>query len=78
MTRLRWIQSPCKDCPDRHIKCHASCERFLEYRKKYQAERERIFKEDSLDKTIRKLNYKSAKKNEKVSPPLRHGRKRER
>lgn len=78
MIRLRWIQSPCKGCDDRHLKCHATCERFLEYRQKYQAERDRIYKEDSLDKTIRGLNYNSAKKNEKISPPLKHGRKRER
>lgn len=28
MRSAKWIQSPCKDCPDRHLKCHATCERF--------------------------------------------------
>lgn len=76
MRSAKWIQSPCKDCPDRHLKCHATCERFLEYRKKYQEERKRIFEEDSIEKAIRGLNYTSASKHEKTAPPLKHGRLR--
>lgn len=76
MLRLRWIQSPCKDCKDRHLKCHATCEKFLEYREKYQAERERLFKENALDKAIKQMNYDGAKSKEKLPEPLRHGRKR--
>lgn len=76
MSKLRWIQSPCKGCPDRHLLCHSTCEKFLEYRKKYLKEKERIFKEDALDKSIRDLNYTSAKKKEKIAPPLQHGRRR--
>lgn len=26
------VQVPCKDCPDRKLKCHGSCERYKEYR----------------------------------------------
>lgn len=25
--------SPCKGCSDRHRKCHATCEKYFEYRK---------------------------------------------
>ena len=23
--------APCKDCPDRRLKCHADCEKYAEY-----------------------------------------------
>ncbi len=76
LSKLNWISSPCKDCPDRHLLCHSTCEKFLKYRKKYLEEKERIFKEDALDKSIRDLNYTSSKKKEKIAPPLQHGRRR--
>lgn len=28
------IKSPCKDCVDRHIGCHARCERYATYKAK--------------------------------------------
>jgi hypothetical protein len=31
--RAHYNTSPCKDCPDRHEKCHSACEKYLEYRK---------------------------------------------
>ena len=42
------IQSPCKNCSDRHIKCHSSCEKWLAYRKEFEAEKARIVKEKSI------------------------------
>ena len=27
------MRPPCKNCPDRVLRCHSSCERYLEYRK---------------------------------------------
>ena len=29
----------CKDCPDRHLACHDSCERFRAWREEHVAER---------------------------------------
>lgn len=26
------VKAPCKDCPDRKVKCHSSCEKYKEYR----------------------------------------------
>ena len=34
------IKTPCYNCPDRHLKCHAHCERYLEYAKECQAVRD--------------------------------------
>lgn len=72
--RLNYIQSPCKDCKKRHLKCHSTCEAYLDFRKRFQAERERLYLEDKTDKIIKQLNYDSTKKREPVSPPLKHGR----
>ena len=36
------MMSPCKDCPDRHPACHGSCEKYKEWRDKYQAQQKYI------------------------------------
>ena len=40
------IQSPCKNCKDRHYKCWGECEEYLEYRRKLEKakEKEREYK----------------------------------
>lgn len=30
--------SPCKGCTDRHTACHGSCEAYLEWRNRFQAQ----------------------------------------
>lgn len=35
----------CKDCTERHIGCHGSCQRYLDEAKAANAERERLRKE---------------------------------
>lgn len=32
------VKFPCKGCTDRHDSCHSSCEKYLECKKKQQAE----------------------------------------
>ena len=32
--------SCCKDCPDRHYACHASCEKYLSALEQYHAEKD--------------------------------------
>lgn len=27
------MQAPCKDCPDRVVGCHSTCEKYIEFRK---------------------------------------------
>ena len=31
------VTAPCKDCPDRHLGCHGTCEKYQKYKAK-QAE----------------------------------------
>jgi len=38
-------KSPCLDCVDRHLGCHAECEKYLEFKNKSDEQRERIFRE---------------------------------
>ena len=26
-------KAPCKDCPDRHLHCHSTCEKYIAYNK---------------------------------------------
>lgn len=75
---ISYIQSPCKDCSGRHLKCHATCEKYADYKARHRAESDRLYEENKIDKIIKELNYKGSKKTEKTSLPLRHGRKRER
>lgn len=37
--------SPCKDCPDRHVGCHGECERYQEFNRSREAYREEHRKE---------------------------------
>ena len=34
--------SPCKDCADRHEACHGSCEKYKEWRDRYQAQQKHL------------------------------------
>lgn len=27
------MQAPCKDCPDRFVGCHSTCDKYIEFRK---------------------------------------------
>ena len=41
-------KAPCKDCPDRKVGCHSTCEKYLEFRKE----------RDELNETIQKQRDK--------------------
>ena len=30
------ISAPCKDCPDRHMACHSSCQKYISYREQME------------------------------------------
>ena len=45
------MTAPCKDCADRHFKCHSCCERYKEFRKRCDDMRER----ERLDNLGRKI-----------------------
>lgn len=47
------MKAPCKDCPNRQIGCHSTCEKYLEFRKEVdRLKQERIAKRD-VDQYVR-------------------------
>ena len=67
MTSLYWRgkmskpNSPCKDCPDRHMGCHSECEGY----KSFEAENEeyKAKRREALKKEYGSLDYVSILKN---------------
>lgn len=49
----------CKDCPDREIGCHASCERYINSKLDLQAHKEVV--REAKDKDREYLDYKRKK-----------------
>lgn len=43
------IPSPCKECGDRMIGCHATCEGYKAYRAKVDAQKEAVLKQKAID-----------------------------
>lgn len=61
------MKPPCKGCEDRKVGCHATCERYAEYRAvigKYEAEKKRriIMNEWSMDKSRKSARVRDALK----------------
>ena len=65
------IQSPCKDCPNRHLKCHSECQKYQDYRKNLEAEKSLIKLEKEID-TYQKI---ACKKSKDISLKKKHWRK---
>ena len=42
---------PCHNCENRHIGCHAECEKYIDFRKKLDDYNE-VVKQDTLERTI--------------------------
>ena len=38
------IITPCKDCMERYIGCHSSCEKYIEWRKEFDEQKKEILK----------------------------------
>lgn len=60
----------CKDCPDRHPGCHGKCEKYIQQRSEYDAEKSAFMKKqevqnrltqqtiDTINKTTKHINYR--------------------
>ncbi len=61
----------CKDCPERHPGCHATCEKYINQRAEYDAYKEEQRKQmeikhglnaflyESIERTNKHINYRS-------------------
>lgn len=73
--KIRWVKVPCRDCKERHVGCHSSCEQYKEYQTKYKEECEKMAQEKMINGIINDLNYLSSVKDRSRQPePLKHGR----
>ena len=45
----------CKDCQDRHPKCHGECERYLDAKARLETEKEARKKERMLDDALAEI-----------------------
>ena len=57
------IDNPCKDCPDRHVNCHATCSKYTEWRKEFDAAKRNIMKQVDSDRQI--IDFVRSKKYKK-------------
>lgn len=61
---MKFEDIPCKrDCPKRNVHCHGTCPDYIEFRKKKDAENERIFKIKSEERLRYKERYSRVRKN---------------
>lgn len=59
------INAPCKDCIERHISCHSSCEKYKKFKEDKEIENKRRQKDvkskeqniDRINRLIRRGNY---------------------
>lgn len=50
------IQTPCKNCIDRELNCHSKCQKYLEYKKDLETQKEIEKKNRHLDGAL--LDFK--------------------
>ena len=46
------MTAPCKNCIERHHKCHADCERYKEWKEPYEKARKQKDIDHKIDETI--------------------------
>ena len=57
------IMSPCKNCTDRCIGCHATCGDYAEYKQELERRRTEIKKENETETFVRAVRAKISKAN---------------
>lgn len=65
------MTAPCKDCPDRHYKCHSECGRYKEFRKqcdnvRKQMQLESLARKIDIDRAIQRKEYHRKKQHHDV------------
>lgn len=66
---LQGITAPCKDCEDRKIGCHGTCEKYKDFKTTIETEKAKIRNaydteiklDDSAMKTVRKIKKRKRK-----------------
>lgn len=56
------MKPPCKDCPDRKVGCHSTCQRYLDFRKEVDRVNKIKFKEEEQRRLIAEHNFALSKR----------------
>ena len=62
-------KAPCKDCPNRQVGCHSTCEKYIEYKKESDRIREEKHAQNELKQFDRERSQQRYKR-------LRNSKKR--
>lgn len=54
---VKFVDSPCKDCPDREVGCHGRCDKYQEYVKKKDELMAKYKKENYLQRELAEDKY---------------------
>jgi hypothetical protein len=60
-------KAPCKDCPDRKVGCHSTCEKYILFRKERDELNEKIYKQKEAGYAEYCRNMKALKEKQKQS-----------
>ena len=56
------VNPPCKNCQERKMLCHSSCEKYLEYKKKNDALKEKIYEAKRVENLAREAEHNRVQK----------------
>ena len=49
---MNLLNCPCKECTDRQIKCHSTCQRYKHWRKEYDEAKEKYNAQSELENSL--------------------------
>ena len=56
------LNTPCKDCTERHIACHSECEKYKAYKENYEQIKKDIRKEADIQNRLDDYEKQRAKR----------------
>ena len=66
--KFKTSAGPCKDCADRCVNCHASCEKYLSWKKDCDKARKGYIDALNSNRIIEEYNIKKIQKYRKMKP----------
>lgn len=56
------MKAPCKDCPDRQVGCHSTCEKYIEFKKEADEQRQERIARSEINQFVRESNERRYKR----------------
>lgn len=54
-------KAPCKDCPDRQVGCHSTCEKYIEFKKEADEQRLKRIEQGNINQYMREASERRYK-----------------